>query len=71
MDDAVMNDVERISGVLRFANYFRTWPQEDILELASLCRWVRFDTDTMMISADEPASALYLIVNRNRRLKTL
>ena len=63
MDDAVMNDVERISGVLRFANYFRTWPQEDILELASLCQWVRFDTHTMMISADELASALYLIVN--------
>lgn len=57
------NDIERISGVLRFARYFRTWPQEDILELASLCEWVRFDPDTMMIVAGEQAAALYLIVN--------
>jgi CRP-like cAMP-binding protein len=56
-------DIERISGVLRFARYFRTWPQEDIQELASLCEWVRFDADLMMIRADEPAEALYLIVN--------
>ncbi len=56
-------DIERISGVLRFARYFRTWPQEDILELARLCEWVRFEEETMMIEAGKRASALYLIVN--------
>ncbi|OSQ37346.1 Crp/Fnr family transcriptional regulator [Thalassospira mesophila] len=59
----MINDIERIAGVLRFATYFRTWPQEDILELAGLCDWVRLDADTAMISSGQPALALYLIVN--------
>ncbi|MEQ5777239.1 MULTISPECIES: Crp/Fnr family transcriptional regulator [unclassified Thalassospira] len=59
----MITDLERIAGVLRFATYFRTWPQEDILELANLCEWVRLDANTEMISSGEPALALFLIVN--------
>jgi CRP-like cAMP-binding protein len=59
----MMNDVERIAGVLRFASYFRTWRQEDILKLARLCEWVRLDADTEMFCSGQPALAMYLIVN--------
>ncbi|HBU98764.1 Crp/Fnr family transcriptional regulator [Thalassospira lucentensis] len=58
-----MRDIDRISGVLQSGSYFRNWPQDDILELASLCEWVRFDADTVMARAGSQATALFLIVN--------
>ena len=58
-----MRDIDRISGVLQSGRYFKNWPKDDILELASLCTWVRYDPDTVIIHAGDPASALFLIVN--------
>ncbi|WP_082049579.1 Crp/Fnr family transcriptional regulator [Thalassospira sp. HJ] len=58
-----MRDIDRISSVLQSGRYFKNWPQDDILELASLCTWGRYEPDTVMIRAEDPASALFLIVN--------
>jgi len=58
-----MRDIDRISGVLQSVRYFKNWPQDDIRELASLSTWVRFEPDTVLIHAGDPAAALFLIVN--------
>jgi CRP-like cAMP-binding protein len=57
------NNIARIAGVLGAAPYFRSWPTQDILDLAGLCQWVRLEAGTAMIASGQPAEALYLIVN--------
>ncbi|MFH1804723.1 MAG: Crp/Fnr family transcriptional regulator [Pseudomonadota bacterium] len=59
----ISDDTDRICNALRFSSYFCAWPQEDIITLASLCKWRRIEADTILIGAGEKASSLYLIVN--------